>query len=457
MLSILTLPLLLAPIFGGTAAEASALQDAPSQDEARDYQFASGKSFEVYGNWRLEGTGDALAEQAVVFADRVAELLSARTGLQLAAEGEEAPLALINLYQRPKDLGQVRKGMGLEPDSGAPFCEPGGLTAHVAVQPAVANLLLRAQGIPPWVLCVIGEQAGHSWVERAAPGQWAGAAGWAWNGLVLNAVQTALLESGKALEPEHDPLLGWEGSQMQRQRDAGLGIAELLGLALEDGAGRATRRVLAKALAAPEGQSLGQVLSQGDPLAQLADPSSLLDAQQASFVGWELNTPSIAPLDDGWLQSTRGGTSSRCWSVAPVGREKFKLTARVILYAPLMKPSKSVRPPGQTNLLLGRIGEDYISVTFNTISGLTVFNYQSLTGEYRVLVKQTGGLHVPTNVPFEFSVSIDKELGVVTLNGNQVATFSTSGRDMSGLYGMGAQAGCGTTHWLELKVEQKLE
>ena len=75
-----------------------------------------------------------------------------------------------------------------------------------------------------------------------------------------------------------------------------------------------------------------------------------------------------------------------------------------------------------------------------TISGLTVFHYQSLTGEYQVLLEQRSGVNIRSNVPFDFSVRIVQEIGVVTWNGHEVGTFSVKGRDMSGPWGIGTQA-----------------
>lgn len=433
-----------------------AVAAAASQDEpkTRDYQYAEGKAFEVFGNWASEQGGDATAEQAIRLADGVAQQLAERTGLSLASEGEAPARALINIYQRPKDLGQIRRSMGLEPEAGRSFMEQGGGVLHVAMQPALTNRTLNEIGLPAWMLRKIGQQAGRSWVERAAPGQLAGPSAWIWEGLVLGAVQAAMEQDGQAQSAVREATLGYELGVVENALSEGQSLRELLTLDLAGAAGRGARRILAGALVAPEGLGLGQWLSMGgDPLSSLENPASLLGLARASYTGKELEVPAYAALDQGWIQAALGTRSSRCWTREPAGREDYSLVGRVTLYAPLVKNNKKTRPGGQVNLLIGRVGEEYISVVFNTITGVTVFRYEALTGEFRVLVKQKNGTFVPANEPFEFKVSVGPKIGSVELNGKPIATFTTEGRDMTGQYGTGAQAGCGLALWSELRLE----
>lgn len=433
------------------AVAAAASQDEP---ERRDYQYAEGRAFEVFATWSSEQGGDATAEQALRVAEAVAAQLAARTGLHLAPEGEQPARALINLYQRPKDLGQLRRSMGMEPEAGQPFMEAGGGVMHLAIQPALSNRTLSEVGLPSWTLRQIGRKAGSSWVERVAPGQLAGPASWAWEGLVLGAVQAALERSGQAQTASLDPSLGQEYSAVAALLEQGQQPQDLLALESQTAAGRGVRRVLAGALVAPQGQGLGEWLrSGGDPLAALEDPLGLLQAARASFVGKELEVAAYGTVERGWVQAALGNRSSRCWSREPVGREEYTLSGRLTLYAPLVKSNKKARPGGQVNLLLGRVGEEYISVVFNTITGVTVYRYEALTGEYRILVEQKSGAFVPANTPFEFRVQIGPKIGSIELNGRPITTFTTDGRDMTGQYGTGAQAGCGVALWTELRLE----
>lgn len=453
------------PFTGLFALALACASPAWSQEEAapaaqapeRDYEFAEGELCEVFADWRSERNGDAIAKDVAAFADEVLKELVATESESAAAEFKEQGRLLINLYRRPKDLVMARTGMGIEEKGTAPFHLPGERAVYVAVRPTLTDVAFHELGTPGWVLRDVGEAAGLAWFDSISTDMRSSERGWIREGLLLNIVHEKLVARGWATaEVTADPTLGLE----LRALAASEGFAEgLVRGALSDPAARAARWVLTAGLS-DSGSPAFLVLPDDWPGGDLSEGGAadqFLAQAAAQVPAWMLETDSFLPFgpEPGrYMQVARGAKSSRCWYPEPAGKGNYSISGTLLPYAPSPRNVNQGRGAAQGNVLLGESGGDYISVAFNTFTGITVFQYLALTGEFRVLLKQSGGVNLTSGVPFEFNIEVGEEIAFIYIDGERVGTFTVKDRDMSGRYGLGAQMARGISIWSDIQLNR---
>ncbi len=426
-----------------------------AQAPERDYEFAEGELCEVFAHWRSERNGDAIAKDVAAFADEVLKGLMDSDPLVagIALEGQ-GPL-LINLYRRPKDLVMARTGLGIETKGTAPFHLPGERAVHVAIRPTMTDIAFEKLGTPGWVLRDVGEAAGLAWLDSIALGLRGDEGGWVREGLLLHLVHRKLVARAWATaDAAADPTLG---SELQSLAASTAFAQELLRAPLSDPAARAARRVLVARLGTDPKLELTSIPEDwpGLDLSEGGAADQCLAEAAAQAPSWILETASFLPYgpDPGrFMQVAHGTDSSRCWYPEPAGKGDYTVSGTLLPYAPSPRNINGGRGSAQGNVLLGERGGDYFSVAFNTFTGVTVFEYLALTDEYRVLLKQSGGVNLVTGVPFEFRIRVGEELAFIEIDGERVGTFTVKDRDMSGRYGLGAQMARGICVWSDIQL-----
>jgi len=173
-----------------------------------------------------------------------------------------------------------------------------------------------------------------------------------------------------------------------------------------------------------------------------------IDALEAGFFTWleALRPPwreelgSLGFHMDGLQQLTFKGESASCWATAPPPPPPYTIRGEFYLY-------KDREGMGQVNVMLGRLGEDYIMFAFNTQGGAVAFRYDSAmdaAGQPPFVEIQGKTLDPPlpprTWVPFAIHVDEDGQVSG-EVGDEDLMPFDTTGRRMDGAWGIGTFAG----------------
>jgi len=163
---------------------------------------------------------------------------------------------------------------------------------------------------------------------------------------------------------------------------------------------------------------------------------------------WQEVVRCLGSFADGWVQAAFPNVNAICWRTEAVTESNYTVHGNLtLLPAP---PTVSYAP--QLNVLLGNNQDGYVSVAMH-VDGVTVFDFVSEGNRWNsISTAEFAGLQIGQEVEFEIAVSGDQV--VVTLDQIRVAIADLDGRDMTGPWGLGAQAGRAGL-WRDVGVDTK--
>jgi hypothetical protein len=436
MLTIL-LPLLTAPL-------------TPLQD---DFLLTEGAHVHGLCWFHMERAGEALSEELRDVGEAAWSEVAAWTGA--ADEPLETPFVL-NLYAKRKQFASAVEGTvaGASKNTTA-WGHWESRQVHLKVQPILSERTYSELGLPPLSLRKAArEVAGLALTEASggdpslAPARWfrEGLAGWA--------AQRAMVSQERAVDGLGCP--AWSTSFDVVQELQRGGRLPLLSEVLLDAPGelglaerRALHEVFFTYLASDEAW-----LARGPRLARGWKGEALLaevdaDGLEAGFLAWlatqapiwHEDAPALAHHLEGLQQTPVKGGSSRCWAVEPPPEGSYTVRGEYFLY----RDSDAM---GQVNVMLGRLEDDYLSVSFNTVVGVHAWRYSAARdadGE-PPFIELTSKFMDPQLAhrrwtPFAIHYDQDQERVTVEVGEERLRPLDTTGRDMHGAWGLGTFTG----------------
>lgn len=157
---------------------------------------------------------------------------------------------------------------------------------------------------------------------------------------------------------------------------------------------------------------------------------------------WDEVVPSLARHKKGWVSAAFPNLNAVAWRRMPVGRKKWSLSVDFTI---LDGPAK------QLNLLLGQTANGFASLAIEADFGVTLFAFNAKTSAWSELAaKQLEGIR--TGRILALKVEVDASKLALSLDGETVLEATVPDTDLSGSWGLGAQAGS-TGLWQNLSVK----
>lgn len=401
--------------------------------------------------FRMVRAGQSLSEELRDVGEGAWAEVAAWTG---QPEGPlEAPF-LVNLYAKRREYASAVEGTVAGASEGTvAWGHWESRQVHVKVQPVLDERKYDELGLPQGTLRRAAREVARLAILDAA-GAHDLAPRWFTEGLSAWAAQRGMV----AIERASDDLALCPLRSTAVVRVQGLarsGRLPLLQDVLLDDPGeltdperRALHEVLFEHLAQDDAwRALGPRLARGlRGEALLAELE--LDSLEAGFLAWlegqrapwRQELGELGLHAEGLQQLTLKGESARCWATTPPPPQPYTIQGEYLLY-------KNGEGVGQVNVMLGRLGEDYIMFTFNTRGGVVVFRYDSAmdaAGEPPFVEIQRRPLETPlparTWVPFSIHVNEEGQVSGV-VGEHELIPFDTTGRAMDGAWGIGTFAG----------------
>ncbi|MFQ5411782.1 MAG: hypothetical protein ACE5EC_05775, partial [Phycisphaerae bacterium] len=144
-----------------------------------------------------------------------------------------------------------------------------------------------------------------------------------------------------------------------------------------------------------------------------------------------------------WTQIAFAEKNAIAWRTKRIGRSTYRVTGSVEIL-----PNDG----RQMNLLLGRDGGGFISVSFVAGYGVNVFRYDSRKDQWAELAKAAvPSIRVGRKIPFE--VQVDVADLKVFVGKKAILEAHAGNKDMTGPWGLGAQAGS-AGRWRKVRVRK---
>ena len=424
---------------------------APSQQD--DYLLSEGPHVQGLCWFRAERAGEALSEELLEVGEASWEAARGWTGL--AAGPLEAPF-LVNLYAKRKEFSASVEAI----ESGASknrtaWSHWPSRQAFVKVLPILTERTYSELGLPPLTLREVAREVARLHLLEASHGDPALApADWFLEGVMGWCAQEAMVQIQRANHGLEAPAWSTPFHDVQRLQAEGL-LPSLSRLLTDDVDGLAPSRIQALQqvlVAFLAGQD--QVRALGPRLARGLKGDALLaelevDDLELAFLAWVSaqspqwyeDAPAMARHMDGLQQTPVKGESSRCWSTAAPPAGSYTIRGEFLLY-------RGADPMGQVNVMLGRDGDDYISVSFNTVVGVHAWRYNSARdaeGKPPFIEITSKALEPALRprvwTPFAVHYDDSQERVTIEIGDERLRPFDTTGRPMSGHWGLGTFIG----------------
>ena len=100
----------------------------------------------------------------------------------------------------------------------------------------------------------------------------------------------------------------------------------------------------------------------------------------------------------------------------------------------------------------GRLGEDFLQVSIHSEAGVSVWDYSHDKGNFEMLHSKGWSTTFQLREWMPFEIRVLAEDAYVKVVNEELAPFSTLGRDMGGAWAVGTFKGS-TTLWRNLEIE----
>lgn len=429
---------------------------------ARADSTATGAHFKVVCHFDNE----SIAKAALATAEAVWPIACELYGLKEAAP--EKPLE-VHIYRTVKDYEAAEKEKtGGRFRANLSFSFPKEKSAHISMQPACSNATLRQVGLPWLTRLMVAHESAHLFAYSLLPNatshpDWLseGLATWIaertlnknkWSRNLVECPESStstervrrMKQSGKL--PSVEKILSGEplGSDMHddyavycslfrflRTEPQQKRLAAILGEARRLGGGSSYAEQLRAFFEKTVGGSEG--------LAKFnADFATYVESRKT--IWWEA-TRSLDVQAKQWVQIAFADVNALAWRVQPVGKKSYSLHGSVEIL------SNSVQ---QMNVLLGKNDAGFIMVAFTAGYGINVFHYRIAEEKWDMLAAAKASQVVANQaIPFKVSVRGDKVR--VVLDNKEIVSCNIGDKDMTGRWGLGAQAGSAGI-WRDVKI-----
>ncbi|GEM_PF-2129558 len=170
---------------------------------------------------------------------------------------------------------------------------------------------------------------------------------------------------------------------------------------------------------------------------------------QARRPSWDDANPALQLHSDGWAQASVKDNAI-AWRGENVPKAPYRIHGE---FRTFLDPRTRW---GQSNLLFGRLGEEFLQVSIHTQTGISVWDssWDSSTGERKFDMLQSKGWSTPFKLVewTSFELRVLEEDAHVKIGNEELSPFSVLGRDMSGPWAVGTFKGS-TTLWRNLTIE----
>ena len=394
--------------------------------------------------FHTERAGEALPEELRDVGEAAWREVCAWTGRD-AEEPLEVPIT-INLYPKRKLFVAAVESIesGASKDRAA-WGDPDSHQIYVKVQPLLGEWPFLEIGIPEVSLRAAAREVAVMAMAQVEGGAFTHP--WLREGLAELVAERALIAIGRASAAGAAPA---DSTALWRVRELARAgrlptVAEILAGEIGDLGGaerRALHGVWLRYLASREEPSaiVGLAAGEGQDLEEFERGfPAWLEAQTPI---WHEETPATAVHGEGLAQTAIRGQNALCWAVEPPPSGSYEIRGEFLLY-------HNEEAMGQANVLLGLLDTgDYISVAFHTPTGVLLWRYDSALARQGkpAFVALTSKTITPPFaarewVPFSVRYDAQQERIFVEVAGTRLRPQDTTGRDMSGAWGLGVLPG----------------
>ncbi|MDA1264227.1 MAG: hypothetical protein O2816_04015 [Planctomycetota bacterium] len=370
---------------------------------------------------------------------------------------------LVNLYAKRTEFVSAVEGIQPGASAGVTLWSDWGVRQiHAKVQPILSERTYEDVGVPATTLRGVAEEVARLALLDATEGE-ALAPRWFVEGLVVSGAQAALVEVGRAFSGVEEPEWSTAIAVCQTLGQEGRlpSVTDLLQDASEE-LRPAERRALHGiffAYLAAEGEGweeLGPRVARGlKGEALLAEVD--VDGLEGGFATWLHGQrplwieaePALAGCDSHYVQTPLKGNNAVSWSTLPPPEGPYEIRGEFLVY-------RNDINMGQVNVVLGRVGDDYLSVSFNTQNGVHAWAYTAeleRKGEppFREVTSKALDPLLPSRAWIEFAIRVADERVAIRVGEHELYPFDTTGRPMTGAWGVGTFTGS-VGQWRNLEV-----
>jgi hypothetical protein len=160
---------------------------------------------------------------------------------------------------------------------------------------------------------------------------------------------------------------------------------------------------------------------------------------------WDDVQPALQRHPEGWAQAPLQGNAI-AWRSEAIPKPPYRIRGE---FRTFLDPHKGT---AQANVLFGRLGEDFLQVSIHSEAGVSVWDYSHDKGNFEMLHSKGWSTTFQLREWMPFEIRVLAEDAYVKVVNEELAPFSTLGRDMGGAWAVGTFKGS-TTLWRNLGIE----
>lgn len=429
---------------------------------ADDESTQAGEHFQVICHFK----NDEIAKEALKAAEAVWPI--ALELFNFKAPKPETPLK-IHLYRTAADYEKAEAGlMGGRFRANLAFSEEKGKSSHIALQPECSDETLKIVGLNAQTRRLIVHEAAHLFRYQTIPNH-ASHPEWLATGAACWIDDEVMIRGGYSPGDEADPYTSTYLVNLRRLANEKKlpSIAKILSDEV-DGLSNidcyAVRWLLFRFMMTPPRQAQwNEVISEarrlgggGSYVSKLYEEAvkilgvnsdSKLDEELQAFLmakkpQWEQHYRTLEIRGDRWVQMAFPDTNAVAWRLQPAGAGDYRVSGSCRIL------------PGsqQLNLLLGRNETGFISVALVAGFGVTAFEFHSRNNNQWERLTDAKIDSLKEGQWFRFRAEIQGGNLKIAIDDQECLNTPLRGRDMSGPWGVGVQAGC-SGEWRGVKQE----
>lgn len=331
-------------------------------------------------------------------------------------------------------------------------------SSHIALQPPCTDQTLKKIGLPYLTRLLIAHEASHLCVYTSIP-NYASHPDWLAEGTAMWVADRTMLQKKWSRSVRGNPDSSTNLERAQRLKKEGtlpsIGLLvsgkspkgstqdvyavyyQLFRFLHTESNRKELKAVLAKARQLGGGGDYTERLR--DSVLEILggdEAVKKLDEAFATFVesekpAWTEVYRSLDARSGQWVQVAFPNKNAIAWRMKPVGKKTYAVSGEVEILP---------NDKRQMNVLLGRDDSGLVIVALTAGFGINVFRFHVEGDRWEDLGKKQVGL-VQVNRPIKFKIKVDGKKLRVELDGKLQLTCDVGDKDMTGPWGVGAQAG----------------
>ncbi len=330
--------------------------------------------------------------------------------------------------------------------------------SHVALQPANAAEFVHRFGLPLLTRRLIAHEAAHLWCDARWPRDYLAAPRWFREGIATWASEAAMRALGQIDRIEADPFLAnrlilaqhatdrlSHTGMPSRSRDPFKSFDRATTYALDWAYCRWRLRAF-DADQAPGDTTKSRPVSIRELLDAFENGKGGTMAEFTNWIRsarpeWEEKARSLEIHDADWYQLAFADSDSLAWNRGATTTAPYRIAGSFRFLGD---------DGGQANILLAGDAQGFVAVSFRTLTGVAVLQYDERSQTWKELVRDTAG-SIPIGASCAFEVAVGMDHVSVSIDNRRVCSVDLPDKRLTGRWGVSVKANH-AVHWRDVGI-----